>query len=173
MKRGERGFALVEILVVMAIVAIIGGAANMATSQVITGTRRSNDHMTAIRQVQNAGYWISNDTLMADNVVIDIDPETPEFLVLNWTEWDEDDKKDSIYHLVTYSFEDIAGGIAKLERNHWSSAGADEDILVAEYIYYSTTTAVYEPPVLTLQIAASVGEASETREYRVQRRPNF
>jgi len=180
MKRSERGFTLIELLVVVAIVALIGGAASMATSQVITGTKRSNDHMTAIRQVQNAGYWISRDTLMAQSVVAGDDPETAEiveFITLNWTEWEKDEgkkgDKDSKYHLVTYYFEDMADGLKRLERQHLIDGVEETTTFVAEHIYYNATTVVYETPVLTLQIAASVGEASETREYRVQRRPNF
>jgi len=51
--------------------------------------------------------------------------------------------------------------------------------LIAEYIYYDltdpddTTQARYEGPVLTAQITASLGEASETKEYRVEHRPDF
>ena len=177
--RSERGFTFVELLVVVGIVALIASAASMATVQVINVTKRSNDHITVVRQVQNAGYWISRDALMAETVIVDDDPETADFLILTWTEWDKDKKKPSIYHLVTYSFEDVAGEIAKLKRTHWSSAGADEQTLVAEYIYYNpddpdnTTSASYTTPVLTMQIATSLGEANEIKEYRIWHRRNF
>ena len=189
MKRGERGFTLIEVLVVIAIVATISAAATMSTFQVFNVTRRSNDHVVTVRQVQNAGYWISRDALMAESVVVDNDPETDEFLTLTlkWTEWNYDG--DSVYHEVTYSIEDLSpDGIGKLIRTH-SSDGPDEQTLIAEYIYYDSedpenhtdTEATYEPPdeapeqapVLTVQITSSLGEASETREYRVLPRPDF
>lgn len=178
-KGDQRGFTLIELLLAIAIAALITGAATMAMFQVINITKSSNDHLTVIGQVQNAGYWISCDALMAENVIVDDDPQTAGFLFILWTEWDEGGKKFSIYHLVTYSFEDVAGEIAKIKRTHWSSAGTDEQTLVAEYIYYNpddpdnTTKASYQSPVLTMRIAASLGEAEETKEYRIYRRPNF
>ena len=186
MKRSERGFALVEILVVMAIVALIGSAASMATSQVITGTKRSNDHMTAIRQVQNAGYWISRDVLMAQSIAAGDDPETAEiveFITLNWTDWDEGKKKDSKYHLVTYSFEDMADGIGKLKRQYLiyedGKEKGNEVTLIAEYIYYdpdNPASSSFSPEpdgrwILTIQ--ARKGTATETREYEVDPRVNM
>ena len=67
-KRDQRGFTLIELLVALAIVALIAGAAVMTIFQVINVTKSSNDRMTVIRQVQNAGYWISHDTQMAQYI---------------------------------------------------------------------------------------------------------
>ncbi len=58
MKRGERGFTLLELVVAAAIITLASGAAGIATFQVFKGTERNNNYMTAVRQVQNAGYWI-------------------------------------------------------------------------------------------------------------------
>ncbi|MFC1957489.1 type II secretion system protein J [Chloroflexota bacterium] len=166
MKRNERGFTFIELLISIAIIGLIAGAASTTTFQVMTGTNRSNDRMTVIRQVQNAGYWISRDTRMAEGV-----STAPDFLTLTWTEWDYDEV--STYHSVTYSFQDLSDdGIGELLRTHWSSAGANEQILVAEYISEASTTD-YTSPLLTVQITASLGEANETREYRVWRRLGF
>ena len=191
MKLSERGFTLVELLVVIAIISLITLGATMTTFQIINVTRRSNDHVAAVRQVQNAGYWISRDALMAQNAVVDDDPETAEFLTLNWTEWDFDEKKDPVvyYHEVTYSFRDLSGEIRKLERQYVvyedkdrSEEGVTESKtnLIAQYIDYNPsmgfdgpTWADYANPVLTVQITASLGEASETKEYRVKHRPDF
>ena len=194
MKRGERGFTLIEVLVVIAIAALITTAATMSTFQAFNVTRRSNDHMATVRQVQNAGYWISRDALIAQNIVVGDDPETEEeleFLTLTWTEWDYDWREDSEYHSVTYSFPFqylSSDGVGKLIRTH-SSDGPDEQTLVAEYIYYDSedpenhtdTEATYkapveapeQAPVLTVQITSFLGEASETREYQVLPRPDF
>ena len=182
MKLSERGFTLVELLVVIALMSLITLGATMTTFQIINVTRHSNDHVAAVRQVQNAGYWISRDALMAESVVVDDDPETAEFLTLTWAEWGYDE--DSYYHEATYSFRDLSAGIGKLERQY--VIYDDEYVvtesktnLVAEYIYYNltdpddTTKADYESSVLTAQITASLGEASETKEYRVGHRPDF
>ena len=176
MKQGEKGFTLIELVVAITIMAIVSGAAAMAIFQVCHGTERNNNHMTAVRQVHNAGYWISRDALMAQSMTAD-NLTTPDFLVLNWTEWD--DNNDPIYHSVTYSFEDQTDGIGKLKRSYWSSDGANQHTLIAEYIYCNpsdsqqTSKADYQQPELTVQLTAIFEETRETREYRIIHRPNL
>jgi prepilin-type N-terminal cleavage/methylation domain-containing protein len=65
MKRGEKGFTLIEVAVVVFIMALIASGATMTIAQVLGITKDSNNRTTAIRQVQSAGYWISRDSLMA------------------------------------------------------------------------------------------------------------
>ena len=176
MKQGEKGFTLVELLVATTIIVLASGAAGAATFQVFKGTERNNNYMTAVRQVQNAGYWISRDAQMAQSVTAD-NLTSPDFLILNWTERDYADEP--TYHTATYFFQDVTDGIGRLKRSHWSSAGANEETLVAEYIYYDpddlddTSKADYQAPALTVQLTAVYDEAMETREYRISCRSNF
>ncbi len=176
MKLGERGYTLIELLVAITIMSLASTAAGAAIFQIFRGTERNNDHMTVVSQVQNAGYWISRDAQMAQSVTTD-NLTLPDFLILDWTEWDA--AGDPIYHSATYFFEDLTDGIGKLKRNHWSSAGASEQTLVAQYIYYDpndvddTSKAGYQSPVLTVQLTALFEEALETREYKIKHRPNL
>ena len=176
MKRGEKGYTLIELAVSLAIIVLISGAASIAIIQILKGTETNNTHMNAVRQVQNAGYWLCRDARMAQSVNTD-NLTLPDFLVFNWTEWDSENEE--IYHSATYSFEGLAGGIGNLKRTHWSSAGANEQTLIAQHIYYSpadpdnTSKADYQAPLLTLQLTAIVGGEMEIREYRIQHRPNI
>lgn len=174
MKQGETGFTLIEVIVAAAIVALIALAANMSLVQVIKGNEPGKNRITAVRQVQNAGYWISCDARMAESVVAD-NLTPPDFLILTWTEWD-DKTGDAIHHKCTYFLDDLSGGIAKIKRTHWSSAGANDQTLVAEYIYYdpedpdNTSKVSYQSQVLTLQLTAVSGDATETGEYMIKHR---
>ena len=176
MKLGEKGFTFIELIIAVSIMFVVIGAASAAMLQVFRGTERNNDHLTAVRQVQNAGYWISRDAQMAQSMTTD-DLTPPNFLILNWTEWDTED--DPIYHSATYFFVDLADNIGKLKRSHWSSVGACEQTLVAGYIYCdpadidNTSKASYQKPVLTVQITALIKESLETREYKIKHRPNL
>ena len=176
MKQGEKGFSTIELIVVLSIIALIGLAATMTTFQAINVTARNNSHMTAVRQTQNAGYWISRDAQMTESVVTD-NLSFPDFIVLTWTVWDDSDNATN--HSVKYFFEELSNGIGKLKRNHWSSAGLNQDTLVAEYISYdpndpvNTSNVSYQDPVLTVKLTALFGDASETREYRISCRPNL
>jgi len=174
MKRSERGFTLIELIVATAIVALIAGAASMATFQVITGTERSNNHMTVIRQVQNAGYWISQDALMAQSIVTGDDPETPEleFITLKWTDWENGD-----VHKIAYTFEDMPGGLKKLKRQHliYDADGVeigDTMTFVAECIVGSASFSEQDG-VWKLSIGAHSVTETETREYEVNPRANI
>jgi len=172
MKHGEKGYTLIELAIAITIMVLVTGAAGAAIFQILRNIERNNDHITAVRQVQNAGYWISRDAQMAETATTDL--MLPDFLILSWTEWD--DAGDPISHSATYSFEELTDGIGKLKRSHLSSAGANEQTLIAEYIYYDsndvddTSKASYESPVLTVQLTALFEKTLETREYRIKHR---
>ena len=176
MRHSEKGFTIIEMIVAISIMSIIALAATMTTFQIINGAERSNSHMAAVCQVRNAGYWLSYDAQMAEDIVTD-NLSSTEFMQLTWTELDYGN--DYTDHTVTYFFEGLSAGIGTLKRNHWSSAGLDRDILVAEHIYYdsgdpsNTSQASYQSPVLTLQLTALYGNTMETREYSINCRPNL
>ncbi len=180
MKLGEKGYTLIELLVAITIMVAASGAAGGAIFQVIRNTQHNNDYMTVVRQVQNAGYWISRDAQMARVVTTTANLTLPLFLSLSWTEWDT--VGNSIYHSSNYTIEnltEVTYGVGTLKRTHRSSAGADEQTLVAQYIYYdpsdadSTSNASYESSVLTVQLTALFEERLETREYKIKLRPGL
>ena len=176
MKASEKGFTLIEIIISMTIMALASSAAGTAIFQILRNTERNSDHMTVVRQVQNAGYWISRDAQMAQSTTTD-NLTLPDFLVANWTEWDA--SGNPTYHTARYFFEGLTNGIGMLKRNHRSTAGADEYTLIAQYIYYNpsdvanTSNASYQSSVLTVKLTALVEQTMESKEYEIKGRPNF
>lgn len=175
-KTRESGILLTELAVVVGIAALIVGAAVTVTYRTYTDTRRTNDHLVATRNVENAGYWLSRDVQMAERLGTE-NLTQPQFLILKWTEWGYD--QPSVYHAATYSIENVSGGVGTLKRRHEDSLGNRQDTLIAERVYYNpadppnTTGYTYQQPMLTLQLVASVGETRATRNYRLYLRPNF
>lgn len=176
MKMTERGFTLIETIISVTIMVLAGGAAGAAIFQILSNTQRNTDHMNAVSQVQNAGHWISCDVQMAQSITTaNLTP--PDFLVANWTEWDA--LGNPTYHTVKYFFEDMNDGIATLKRNHRSTAGADEYTLIAQFIYYNpsddtgSSEANYQSPVLKVKLTAHVEQITESKEYKIQHRPNY
>ena len=163
MKQGEEGFTLIEIVMVIAIIALIAGAATMVTFQLVRGTERSNDHMMAVNQVQNAGCWISRDTQMAENVTAGL--TLPNFLILSWGE-----------HQVTYTLEAMPGTeLKKLQRHLSINGGSDNTTFVAQYIDPDKTSCIFTGIKLVLTVTAAGGSGSpksETRVYEVIPRQN-
>ncbi len=169
MKLGEKGFTLVELLVAITIMALASGAAGAAIFQVFRNTQRNNDHMTAVLQVQNAGYWISRDAQMVQSVTTD-----NLFLVLSWTEENSGDE-----YQVTYTLENMPeGGLKKLLRNQSINGGPSTTTLVAQYIDPDPqkTKCEFTNGTLTLTVTSTVSDGSltqsETRIYKVVPRPD-
>ncbi len=173
MKRGERGFTAIEVLVAMAIVALIAGGAAMATVQIVQGAERTSDRMIAVRHAQSTGYWVSNDALMAQKIDIGDDPETEdvEFITVYWKDWETGET-----HEIRYICLDSSGGLKKLERKHLTR---DKDwveienkvTFVADNIYTANFSA--QDGGWRLTVEARSGTRSETREYEISQRLEF
>lgn len=173
----QRGFSLIELLVVIVLTSLITTAITTTFFQIFDMNTRTANHMSAVSQVQQAGKMVRQDVLQAQNVSIDV--YYPYLLELTWTVWATGDE-----HKVIYTFEDMPSGEFKiLWREHYVKEGVDFELdsttKVAEYINTDQTNCVAQPEgaapeaveVLIFTVTATVGEESETREYRVQPRP--
>ncbi len=112
MKNREKGFALVEATIALGIAAIIVPAVGMSVFQTMRITRHNNYYITAMRQIQNSGYWVARDAAMAQTIMND-DPATPEteFITMVWTNW----ATGNSYRIV-YLLGDGPGSSRKLSR---------------------------------------------------------
>ncbi len=177
MKCGQKGYSLIELLVALPIMGLASVAAGSAIFQIMNNTESANDRISVVRQVENAGYWISGDAQMALVATTTANLTDPNFLVLNWIEWDDD--LDPIYHSSTYFFTDVTDGIGTLKRNHVSTTGDNQTIQIAQYIYYdpadiaNTSNASYQSAVLNVKITAIIDQTRESKEYNIKHRPNF
>lgn len=177
MRLNEKGFTMTELLVALPIFALLSVAAMVTIFQIFHLNGHNNDYMTAVRQVENAGYWIGRDTQMAQSVTAD-NLTLPDFILISWTEWD-DDEDEPAYHSVRYFFEGMTDSLGTLKRYHWSSDGSNEQTLIAQYIYYNsanttyTSSASYQGSVLAVKLTSFRDDILESREYKIVRRPYF
>ena len=163
LKKGERGFTLIEVLIAIAITGIIAAAITGAIFQVFNVNTRSSNRMIAVRQVQQAGKEVSKDVLQSQPDKIDYD-ELPDgyFLLLGWTDWEGQEND------VSYKIEDN-----KLQRTHTidGEPASTAPPIVAEYIDPAQTSFVLDGDTFQFTVTATVGEESETRVYEVKPRP--
>lgn len=97
MKKGEKGFTLLELLIAIALGGIIAAAVTMVIFQTFTGSTRSANHMVAVRQVQEAGYWVSLYAYSAQGTEITGDSGFP--LILDWIDFDTDERHEIVFSL--------------------------------------------------------------------------
>ena len=172
--RSEKGFTLLEMLIVVGILGVIMGVMTMSVAMIMKVSPQNNDWTIALRRVQNAGYWISRDVQMAQT--IDPNPTAPNFLILTLPVMDIDTQT-IINKTFIYKLEDMNGGMKKLTRTDQDTG---QQITIAEYIYYapdtdpqnSTMVINYDAQsrVLTVRITASSGTKRASRNYEAAQR---
>jgi len=173
----ERGFTAIELIMVLAIIAIIAMGATMSVFQLITVSRQNNDISTAVRHAQNTGHWISRDTLMAESVTTDTLNINHAFITLNWTNYSAPEDKHNepphvVYHKVYYILRSSANSLYRIERNH---VGFDKDgneienesAYIADNINDIDYTWQTNNGTWILTIVTEAGKQNVTREYQV------
>jgi len=152
-----------EMAIAMLISGIICGSVTMTIFQVFDSSSRTSNHMTAVRQVQSAGYWVSRDAQMVQQapVIVNGGGGELESITLDWTEWG------GTVHVVTY---ELQGTDLVREEN------GQQDV-VAQFIDPdpAKTSCVYTNGKLTFTVTVTVGAGSaaqiESRTYGVIPRP--
>ena len=162
MKRGGKGFTVLEVLIGVAIMAIVVGAVAMTITTLLMNEGQAAGQNTALPQVQNAGYWISRDVQMARNVVFD----DPDFLLS--LDIPRDDNPDNDY-TIDYVFDGD-----KLKRQVYDSLGTlTSETFIAEYIDTSNTTFSAldaDAGLYKLTVRASRDETGAIRSYEISQR---
>jgi len=141
-------------VVAIALAGILTAGITMTFAHVFSGSTRTSNHMTAVRQVQSAGYWVSKDALQAQNVTPDGgDSGFP--LTLTW-EWEGTTNE------VRY---ELQGTDLLRDYNGQGTVIAQliESIVVEPR--------PYNDGKLTFTVTANVGGQIETRVYEVEPRP--
>jgi prepilin-type N-terminal cleavage/methylation domain-containing protein len=158
-KRSEKGFTLVEMLVVLFILGGVMSVMSTAVVLILRTSEQNNEWNVNLRQVQNAGYYISRDALMAQAVTT---TKPGCFLSLSWSEWNGNP------NTIDYYYD--AFDNKKLMRR----LNNDTPTLVAEYIVPESTTCYWDDveKKLTVTIRASLsGSRFAVETYEIKPRP--
>ena len=186
--RNQKGFTLVEMLVAIAITAIIGLAATTATYQVVRINSSSTNRQIAITQVENTVNDMSRNTQQAQNTIpkditgiaLPVDAISKEItfnliagdkLTLKWVAWNNSKNE------VTYNW--LNGALQKTITIITFTNGVPttntSTVLVANNISDASGTWNTDKKVLSIHIQATVGTGTslthEARTFQIIPRP--
>jgi prepilin-type N-terminal cleavage/methylation domain-containing protein len=166
LKKNQRGFTLIELILVIGLTGLISGGITLTIMQVFNMDARTRNDMIAVYQVRQAGKLVSEDILEAQIVNAPVGSGFP--LTLNWT-----DGATNYTHGVIYTLADMSGGLKILWRKYYLNSALNSSIKVAEYINPDPTKTKcdWDGKVLTFTVTATVGGQNETRVYEVKPRP--
>jgi prepilin-type N-terminal cleavage/methylation domain-containing protein len=155
----QRGFTLAELLIAIAITALIGAAVATAVFQVFRINASSTNRQIAINQVEVAINSISRDAQQAQQ----ISPATGVPFTMQWTTWDNHT------NVVIYS---LSG--TNLQRTITIDSGSPSTTIVANYITVASGTWNTSTKVLNLTLRVTVGTGSspqyEERTFQINPR---
>ncbi len=157
----QRGFTIIEILVSIAIAGVLAAGIVATIHQTFKVNESANEHMVTVQQVENAGYWVNKDALMAQTITPGGGAGFP--LSLSWISWAGNSMQ------VTYN---LSGD--SIRRSVSVNGGAPTQVLVAQNVDPDPlkTSCSFADSVLTLNVTAAVDDTFETRTYRIKPRPD-
>jgi prepilin-type N-terminal cleavage/methylation domain-containing protein len=156
-KMSEKGFTLIELLVAMAIAGALMTVMSASITVIMRTTQQNNDWNVNLRQVQNAGHWITEDTLQAQVVS---DNTTGVFLHLQWNDWDND-------NTVEYF---LNGGNLTRSLNGGPAITIAQDVV--DDPAFTSCDWDDDLQVLTVRIRAAQGNRFAEQTYRINPRPS-
>ncbi len=166
----ESGFTLIELLMVTAVTGIIMVAVGYSILQLFNTNTRNTNQMTAVREVQSAGYWVTRDASMApydrNHSPLWIDPNGTS-LTLRW----RDSSDLSVTHTANFNWDSASQTL-------WRTYDAGPAAPIAQHISSASFTVTQDAvrvSKVTLVVTAIVTSrgitGAETRSYEVSPRP--
>ena len=179
-KRNEFGWTMIELIVAIAVSAlIVGGTVVLLRQTVMVGSEHRHKTMANL-QVQYVGFWISEDVMQAQTLEIGESPEVDgKFLTVGWID------SDGAYNEVLYEVIDMEdNGLWRLTRTHTIEVDEVEENLgtasVGEYLDPGSTSCQKmeyeeegEPKYLSsliLEVTADCGDGEATSTYEIHPR---
>jgi prepilin-type N-terminal cleavage/methylation domain-containing protein len=167
---GRAGVTMIELMVALAVTAVILIGALIVTRYMIVSADDNRDKTFASLQVQYVGFWVSEDVVQAQTVELGSYHGFP--LTLTWTEPDE------TVNEVVYSagnMTDVFGNnLWRLEREQWVDSVSLGKSVVGEYLVPAATECVRNPhefvSSLVLSVGARLDRSEATNTYEIHPR---
>ena len=170
-KRSQLGFTLAEVVIAIAVSAILLVGSVELVSHMVIATAKNRANTMAMLQVQYVGFWITEDVVQARADGVSLGGAQGFPLTVEWTAWNGDVNK------ITYSVE---GQVWKLTRHYQYTpkGGAVIDkgtVVVGESLEPAGTSCEWvtggnATNVLKLEVTANIDGKVATRTYEINPR---
>jgi prepilin-type N-terminal cleavage/methylation domain-containing protein len=161
--RNQIGFTLIEVIIGIAICGMLGGGIVTAIYQIGRVSDMGNARVTAVKQVENALFYINRDVQMAQNPIVGTNSSFP--LTLSWKSWE-----DNVQHQITYNL-NSAGNLTRNNGTTTSTVAKfiDTDNGNTNWTYDSNSHKM--TVVITATVIAGHKQSTETRKVEIIPRP--
>jgi len=157
-KKSQKGFTLLEILLVLAVGGILMVGVIVAIFQTAAITAESSTQITALEDIKKVASRVSKDIRVAATTDLEDDGSVLDSLTLDWTSWyDENGELNPVPHSISYP--PPSGGT--LQRNY-----DDGDLITTVGSYISNIEFSLKGNIITMAITSSPRGNAETAEQR-------
>ncbi|MBI4304444.1 MAG: hypothetical protein HY665_08945 [Chloroflexi bacterium] len=171
MRKSERGFAVIDMLIAIGLSAMVTAGAGMTMVQLLKVTESSGDHALVVRQAQNMGVAISRDLTMANALAIGDDGGTAdiEFISIDSREWETGNARQ-----ISYIWVNGPDSTKKLMRKqvlrdrNGAQIGASSTTLIADSISSANMTQQTGGWILNIQTRSD--QKTTQRTYKIIKR---
>jgi prepilin-type N-terminal cleavage/methylation domain-containing protein len=114
--KSEGGFTLLELIIAVALTGIVTTGVTTAIYQTFNLSTRSSNHMIAVREVQEAGYWFSLYAYMASDIEVSGDSGFP--MTMRWIDFATNKKQEVVFSLNSSGLRGkyyISGNLSSVE----------------------------------------------------------
>jgi prepilin-type N-terminal cleavage/methylation domain-containing protein len=155
----QKGYGLIEMIAGLALAGILATGVSAFAVQTITEGARTNNRMQAMMQVENAGYWVSRDVQMAENLTLGEDAGFP--LQLAWVDIDQNE------YQVTYNLTE-----GQIKRSFNENGGETVQTFIAQDVNPapSLTNLNYTGGLLIFKVTSTFANVDVSRSYQIKKR---
>lgn len=180
--RSENGFSLLEVTLAMVIVAFLAVGLLSTTFQTFKITTQDTAWAVSVRQAQDLGYWISQDTQSVREATFKAGAPSngsQPFITLVWDDWEKDDEyqADYFWRIGTNGLYRIMRVYTKNGVERATTYIADNIVAGATALEPTVVSGSFQPHTvwtLTIETQAGLQDTPETviREYAIDPRFN-
>jgi prepilin-type N-terminal cleavage/methylation domain-containing protein len=185
-KRSQLGFTLVEIVVALAVAALVLVGAAALMYYMVVGTGEQSDQVTARLQVQYVSFWIGEDVVQAQSISLGNYTTDAGYKVVGFPFVLGCVDKDDVNYTVTYGVQDMKDNLGRdlMSLYRYSTENSNSgNITVAQYLdpqgtecqfqqvgSHQVGNETYDTYKLVLEVTAMVNQRESSGTYEINPR---